>query len=662
MENKQLARKIWLSVCLATIVGGTSVCGAEAQENLSSYDMGETVVTATRTKLEEKKVPMAVQVIHAEELKRKGIYNVRDALKNAVGMDVARNGTSMVGNNVSIRGMGTTQTLILLDGRRLAGEDSGSTMNAYELNRINVNNIERIEILRGSGSAIWGSDATGGVINIITKKNKPAGGYVGTRTGTEESSVYGGFSTGDIGKLSLNLDANLTKVRKRESGGASNQYGPRRNLEINGNYKFNDHSGLDFGASFLKEQFTSTSKNTYKGNMWDYYDNNRVDYHVKYYGFDDKNDWEVQSYFNRLGKEGRTRTARAWNDFNHAKYSVWVNEAKNTYKMDDHNTLTYGAEYKTQKAGGTRIGSSKGGNRIEHYLGMDSQYGTASVKTYAFYLQDEMKLGDRLLFIPSVRFDHHDSFGSEWSPRAGLTYELSKASRVKMNYGRAYRAPSIFELYANFDHSPIPIMAVHVDGNPDLQPEKSVNYDIGFETEKGKAKGKVTYFHNKISNLIDSVSDFFGFDFRTRRLKSISHYVNVEKATMDGVEAEASYKFDKNWNLTANYTYLDGRDEAHTRLSGRAYNTGTVELSWTDAKKDPWTATLYTQWYQNYLTRSGAKENHYTYSLTNFVVTKDIGNLSLYAGVDNLFNKTFNKDDTLWTDGRTWRVGAEWKF
>lgn len=162
MNHAWLKRKAGLAIGLAILLGGASLCSAEASsDELENYDLGETVVTATRSKLEEKKVPMTVQVIKAEEMKKKGVYNVRDALKNATSLDVARNGTSMVGNNVSIRGMGTTETLILVDGRRLAGEDSASTMNAYELDRINVNDIDRIEILRGSGSAVWGSDATG---------------------------------------------------------------------------------------------------------------------------------------------------------------------------------------------------------------------------------------------------------------------------------------------------------------------------------------------------------------------------------------------------------------------------------------------------------------------------------------------------------------------
>ena len=659
MENKGNRSRALGVLCLVAAMGSGIFSCAEAAEELTDYDLGETVVTATKTKLSEKKVPMSTTVITAEEMKQKGAYNVRDAIKNAVSIDVSRNGTSMVGNNVSIRGMGTTETLILVDGRRIAGEDSASTMNAYELDRLNVNNIERVEILRGSGSAIWGSDATGGVINIITKKDQPAGGYAGVRTGSLESAVYGGFSTGNVGKLNLDVDFNLTKVRRETNEGSTNQYGPRRNISFHGDYKFNDHSGLDFGASFMKEQLTSLAASTTAGSTTSYYDNNRSDYHLKYYGFDNKNDWEVQSYYSRLGKVGRTRSETSWTDFNHARYSTWVNEARNTYRMDKHNTLTYGMEFKNQKAGGTRFANAGGGTRVEEYLGMESPYGSASQNSYSFYLQDEIELGDRLFFVPSVRFDHHGSFGSEWSPRVGMTYNLSKASRIKVNYGKAFRAPTIFELYSQMIHSPIARMRVIVEGNPDLEPEKSTNFDISLEGEKGKATGKLTYFHNKISNLIDSQAEFRGF--MNGAMTFIYRYRNVDKATFDGLEAETKYRFDKHWSARANYTYLDARDDnTGSRLTGRALNTGTVELSWTDAKKDPWTATLYNQWYQNYLTSANNKS--YSYSLTNFVVTKDIGKMSLYAGVDNLFNKKFDSTDSIWTDGRVWRAGMEWKF
>lgn len=108
MDQAWLKRRILLAISLAAVLGGAQLCSADAASDntMDSLELGETVVTATRTKLEEKQVPMAVQVIKAEEMKKKGAYNVRDAIKNATGIDVSRNGTSMVGNNVSVRAWG----------------------------------------------------------------------------------------------------------------------------------------------------------------------------------------------------------------------------------------------------------------------------------------------------------------------------------------------------------------------------------------------------------------------------------------------------------------------------------------------------------------------------------------------------------------------------
>ena len=128
-----------------------------------------------------------------------------------------------------------------------------------------------------------------------------------------------------MGKLNLNFNYNLTEIRKQDENGDTNMYGPKRYFNFQGNYRFNDHSGLDFGASFLKEQYRSlTLGTTSASDMTEWYDNNRADYHVKYYGFDKKNDYEIQTYYNRLGKESRKRTSSSWQDFDHAKYEpLW---------------------------------------------------------------------------------------------------------------------------------------------------------------------------------------------------------------------------------------------------------------------------------------------------------------------------------------------------
>lgn len=210
--------------------------------------------------------------------------------------------------------MGTSSTLILIGGKRLAGEDSGSTMNVYELNRMSLDEVECIEVMRGAGSGLYGSNAMGGVINIIIKKNKTAGGYVGTRLGGREQALYGGVLTGKVGKLNLDVNYNLTEVRKSDRDGDSNMYGPQRYVDFKGRCQFDETRGLSFGASYMKEQYGSFSEGdptamsaSARDDMMEWYDNNRQSYFVKYDGYHSKNDYEFQNDYNRLGKESRKR-------------------------------------------------------------------------------------------------------------------------------------------------------------------------------------------------------------------------------------------------------------------------------------------------------------------------------------------------------------------
>ena len=166
MRNLNKKKIALLTACVVSAVGHMAFA-AEA-DNYDEYSGADYVVTATKTQLEKKEVPQSVEVITQEDIKNTAAYNVRDALRFATNIDVQEVG--MTGNVVMVRGMESKHTLILVDGRRMAAENTGSTMNAYELSRINLADVERIEVIRGNGSALYGSDAMGGVINIITKK------------------------------------------------------------------------------------------------------------------------------------------------------------------------------------------------------------------------------------------------------------------------------------------------------------------------------------------------------------------------------------------------------------------------------------------------------------------------------------------------------------
>lgn len=747
MRNLNKKKIALLTACVVSAVGHMAFA-AEA-DNYDEYSGADYVVTATKTQLEKKEVPQSVEVITEQKIKELGAYSVQDALRLANNIDVQNNG--MTGNQVQMRGNSSMHTLILVDGKRMAAENTQSSKNAYELKRINISDVERIEIIRSNGSALYGSDAIGGVINIITKKSTTPSISVNMHTGTKDEATSFMYSSGKQGKLSLKIGGGIEKVRKLDSGvyknysknkttgavtstdaSSTNMYGTRRFLNTGLSYAFDDNHSLDFDMNFMREQlksfswnsmatdYTETQMTTLLGflrkqaiaggapaamvnsqafvngllkkgytmeqlnaSMPDpttikkypqlsshFYDNTRSDYSLGYNGKDGKHDYNFRTYFSELRKENtswyknlNTNTTK-FVDFDQNNYKQLVVEGKDSYKMDENNTLTFGAEYKKDIMNGTHL---KGRGSDLHDVTVNGKSKTSSEvssETAAVYLQNEWKIGDKLLLIPAVRIDHHDSFGTHTSPKLGATYKLSENARVKANWGKGYRAPTLYELYSQMEKVGMAPMPVNVIGNPNLQPEESTNFDFGFEAEKGKVNGKVTYYHNKIKNMID------GGDYDPDKLAQNiiwSEYINRGEVEIKGLESEIGYNFDEHWSVRGVYNYLDAKDlETGDRLAYRARHNGLLQLTYTDAKENPLTVNLYNRYYFNYhQSNTDGYQQDYSYSTTGLTVSKQFNkNYRVYAGVDNIFNKSFLYDTyhTYSIDGRTWRVGAEMTF
>lgn len=753
MRNLNKKKIALLTACVVSAVGHMAFA-AEA-DNYDEYSGADYVVTATKTQLEKKEVPQSVEVITEQKIKELGAYSVQDALRLANNIDVQDNG--MTGNQVQLRGNSTMHTLILVDGKRMAAENTQSSQNAYELKRINISDVERIEIIRSNGSALYGSDAIGGVINIITKKSTTPSISVNMHTGTKDEATSFMYSSGKQGKLSLKIGGGIEKVRKIDSGvyksystsgkqedaigkyndaSTTNMYGTRRFLNTGINYAFDDNHDLDFTMNFMREQLKSDSWNSYgadytncqmttlggfindmmhvdlksmpseAANAWlarmsgmlggtytvddldmsmpnpmtiqhypmrslHFYDNNRSDFSLGFNGKDGKHDYNVRAYFSELRKENtshyinlNTNTKKDV-DFDQNNYKQLVVEGKDSYKMDDNNTLTWGAEYKKDTMDGTHLRDSGSNLKYLTINGITKPSSEVSSETVALYLQDELRVGNKLLLIPALRVDHHDSFGTHTSPKIGATYSMSDNARIKANYGKGYRAPTLYELYSKMEKSGMAPMTVHVLGNPDLNPETSTNFDLGFETELGKLNSKITYFHNDIKNMIDG-DDYTGPETITNP-GIWSKYVNYGKVKISGLETEFGYNFDEHWSLRTVYNYLDAKDQqTGNRLAYRARHNGLVQLTWTDAKENPLTVNLYNRYYFDYHQSNSANYQHdYSFSTTGLTVSKQFNkNYRVYAGVDNIFNKSFLYDTyhTYSIDGRTWRVGAEMTF
>lgn len=691
---KRTQRLAVFAALTATLMGNVA---AAADNEGNRLDTGEILVTASRTEETLKAEPQAAEVITAKDIRRMGADDVLTALALANNLNLSKAG--MTGTSVQIRGMSTNHTLILVDGKRYSGEDASNTTNVYALQRLNVSDIDRIEIVRGPSSSLYGSDAMGGVINIITKVPKEAGGRVGVSTGTLHTSEYFNFDFGKHGRWTTSIDGRLERRRPYNrytytetispmthavssitDGYTRSMYGMRKLFHLASQYDFENANknklrfDIDYGKENFRSDFPDTRSRIFTGtfppvawrftnkNKKEWYDNEQRGFSVEYSGKTKRNEYKVRSYYNELKKYSHLFNERVLpagsvitpmgpinynlqypkEDMDSAKYSTWVTEAQNTMYIGDKHNLTFGGEYRTVKYTGTRLGDS--------VSGMSKDKKSHHIDSYAAYIQDQWQVNDKLYLIPSLRFEHNSQFGSEVTPKVGLTYNFNPHWRFKANWGYGYKAPTISELYMRM-HRAMGVTTVNIYGNPDLDPEKSRSFDFGVEGNKGDWFGKVTYFNNKVSNLIttERIPGSTGVQY---------HYVNIDDAQINGVEAEVGRHFGKRWTVKLTHNWLDATDKhSHERLNGRARATTTAQLIYDDNNKQTgFSAILWDQFAQDYRYDG----DDYTYNTVNFSFNKQLNEaFSIYGGVDNIFNK---KVDDLYVDGRIWRVGAEWKW
>jgi len=639
----------------AAIVAAMSVPAYAAEkkpEEATHIKTGEVVVTASRTKQEVKETPSSVEVITREDIDKMGAESVRQALQLAIGLDTLENG--MVGNQVSIRGMKTNHTLILIDGRRVRTENTDQTTNYYELERINMDDVERIEIVRGAASSLYGSEALGGVINIIKK-----------RPGKQQTSVTadwtthrkdGGirFDTGKQGKWNLSTSFKLSDYRERGTDAKSNIYGKKYFFNIEGRMDVAENKWIDVFADYMKEDLYAKESRTNGAD----YDHTRVSTGIKYAGRDKRGDYEAQVYYTRFHKD-QTRKRRASGklfDFDEITFNSLIFDGRRSMQLTKDHLLTFGGEYRKEDYESTRL---KGNGLLSHD-GMKKPFGEKTVNYTALYVQDEWLINPDWLLIPSLRWDHSSSFGSKVTGKLGTTYKINKDVRFKANVGTAYRAPTSSELYMDWDGMPSGMpFKLWIHGNPNLKPETALNFDLGFELEKDKTFGKITYFHNKVDDLITSIPK------REVGPPPVWHqyYINKKKATLQGVEFEARQMLGNGFSLRGLYTYLDARDGDGIRLLARPYHKVSLQLSYED-KKNGWDATLWNDWMAGYrYSEAVGRRTVYkdaAISIMNFVINKKINDhFSAYLGIDNIFDVD---SDIFPYDGRIWRGGVSMTF
>lgn len=703
MQKKELSKLVLTTLLTGSVLWGGTAFAAE--ENLQEFSLDTMVVTATRTAMTVKETPSTVEIVDSKKLEQTQAKTLHDALKGALGVNVFNDFQGR--SNVSIRGSESRHVLIMVDGKRLGGEAAYNSANAWDVDRIRMEDVERVEIIRGPAGALYGSDAMGGVINVITKTPDKTTADINYEYGWYEDGKGAGYKgnlylQGAEGNYSYKINAGLNKNRPymdpKGSGDSMNFYGKQQPISLSVGYKFDNGNKLSVDFSKIKEnnqKSTTTQTVMVPGKVWQdkiqtiYNDNKRTDYAITYQGSDDKQDWMFRAYKSVFDKhymnQNNTRMTMggrpgAWKlqdpKIDTVKRTLSVIEGKDTFNLSDKNKLTAGFEYRKDESEGTRL--KKPNTSLADGNAHDA-YDKAAINYLAAYVQDEFRPDDKWLIIPSVRFDHSDQFSNKLTSNLAATYNAADDVRIKAVVGQGYKTPTVNDLYIFWEMyaaNPGGKGQFYV-GNPDLKPEKSLSYELSVEKDWGdRSTVHLGVFRNEVKDLISTywtgkLTDDDPDLYPGVKGDMIMAYENIPEATLQGVELYGSHRLGKNIYLNAGYTFLDAKDKTNgTRLKDRAKHQVTFGVSYQPENIYAWDLSFDLVSNIGYYFNNGDKSTmgNFVYETKDFTIANIMASRHLnkdtkiYLGVDNISNhQNFGpySDGNL---GRMYRVGMEYKF
>lgn len=599
----------------------------------------EVVITATKTEALIEDVPATITVLIKEEIEAKGAEKLRDIFELDPGLTLTR---ARGRDFPSIRGFGSQHVLILIDGRRLAGEVEQD----FELDRISLENVERIEILKGPASALYGTDALGGVINIITKTpdklefkaDTKIGTHSGGKADAQSLSVYAG---GKLGRFGISLSGQLLNANPYFTAQQTTlrEDSQRKNISLKLSYDLTKHTQIIIDGAYMKEnaESRSLSRNIL---FRDINDNKRYDLSAALSHKSPDLEYFIRGYLSKYDKdyENRTLATNRLNTFTTAEPAKYVAEGRITKEIIKNHLATLGAEYRHEIFRGTRLQAGEGVFTVTRE-GITLTGSEAKINSWAVYVQNEWQVTDKLLIIPALRYDDSDKFKGNLSPKLGITYKILPNLRAKANYAHGFKTPSPRDLYIEWRHAGPRYI---IRGNPALGPEKTVSYEVALEGEIGILSGRVAYFFNDVDDLIETV-EVVPPPPGTPAGWRVFTYQNIAKAKIQGIEAVAGLSLTEELSLKVGYAYLDAKDDVRNeRLLMRPRHKLTPRLSYNN-KPLGLRGTIWGEYIGDNLWQRATPttpEIIKDYALWHVNLSKDISrHVEIYAGVDNLFNK-----------------------
>ncbi|MDE6451245.1 MAG: TonB-dependent receptor, partial [Odoribacter sp.] len=494
--------------------------------------LNQVVITGTGTHHRLKDSPVPIEVISGSELRKAGLVKLDDALRM---QNPSFNfSTTAMGDYTTMNGLQNDYVLILVNGKKLAGDISGNT----DLRRIDMNRVKRIEILKGAASALYGSEAMGGVVNIITEEPK------------ENLLLLSHTRIAEEGQFTQNLSADVnagkfsshTSYQRLQAGGwqvspyETDDDDPRGYVETvkQASNRFrSDVFNQKFGFAPVKNLEIYAEGNYYQRHVYrpvkayaydmDYQDytlgigakyllNNRSYISLDLYNDNYENEYD---YIKDSGKK------KEGDKVLNLRQHYYNGNLKGVFVLGRLNKLSAGLEFRED-----RLKSPDAG--IEETKGAD---------TWALYAQDELKLFGRLQIVAGLRYTHHEAFGDRLSPKASVMLSAGDFN-FRVNYASGFRAPDMKQLY----YKKIKGSTLSI-GNPDLDPETSNYYSANIEYAGQCFNVSVSGYINKVDDLISTKKVDLEPGDKEDGIKSRKLYVNLNDATLKGVEVNLSTYF-----------------------------------------------------------------------------------------------------------------------
>ena len=633
---------LFRSISLLPVLSVAAWSHAALADSDSPEVFDPVVVTATRSETPESHQGDTTTVITAEEIASRGLNSVVEVLRVVPGLDVVQSGGAGQQATVFMRGAASGQTLVMIDYTEM--NDPSNPTGGFDFANLQVDNIERIEILRGAESGMYGSDAMGGVIHIITKKGdgKPKVSAFAQGGNYNEYKVGGGISgSTDRAHYSLNASHfNLQGVSAADHAMGNTERDGYRNttvdsragyqlteqLDADWTLRYNDaFVSQDDCAGYEQWGMRCDDPNNY-GSTSELY--TRGQGHMKL----------MDGFWEQRAGVGYSQTDRnfsndpdpehlgSW-DYNRSHYTGEKLKAEwlNMLNFSRDHVFTLGLENETNRMQSQSVMS----------LDAPEEGSVASMNDAAVYGQEQISFFENAYTTGSFRYDNNNRFGGHVTGRLSQVYLIPLTNtRIKGNYGTGWKTPSLTEAFDPFY------------GNPDLKPEGSYNWDVGVEQGITRdAKMGLTYFNNRFQNLIVWASD-------PNNPPYYGKLENVASATAQGLESFVEWKPMERLNLRANYT-LDvthaygvtpGQDDGQA-LWRRPLNKGSFDADYhfTDAISSHLNILVVGQ-------KSDVNDKTVPgYALVNLATHYDVSKeLQLYMRLDNLLNKQYEQ---LWGYG-----------